>query len=62
MTSQQLFRAILGIMVGFGALLSGLVHPGWAWFTFFIAFMLFQSACTNFCPLQWIIDKTLMKE
>ncbi|SFC00096.1 Protein of unknown function [Marinospirillum celere] len=53
-------RALLlfaGIMVGISLLLTHFVHPGFVWFTAFIAVNMIQASFTGFCPAVMIFKK-----
>lgn len=53
-------RALLmfaGLMVLISLLLTQLVHPGFVWFTVFIAINMIQASFTGFCPAVIIFKK-----
>ncbi len=60
MTVNNAVSAIAGVFI-MGSLLASSINfnePNWLWMTFFVGFMLFQSAFTGFCPAA-IICKAL---
>ena len=50
-----------GVMILVSLALTRWVHPGWVWFTVFIAVNLLQSAFTNWCPAMTLFKKLGMK-
>lgn len=53
-------RALLlfaGVMVLLSLLLTAWVHPGFIWFTAFIAVNMIQASFTGFCPAVIIFKK-----
>ena len=57
-------RALRGIAGFFVLLRLGLavwVDSRWMWFTAFVGANLLQSAFTNWCPMMWILKKTVFR-
>lgn len=57
MTTERIIRIVAGVFVMGSVALGHWVHPGWFYFTAFVGFNLFQSAFTNFCPLEIVLKK-----
>jgi hypothetical protein len=57
MTVDRALRLIGGSFVLASVLLGVYVHPGFFWFTAFVAVNLIQSAFTNWCPMMAILRK-----
>ncbi|MCA1734436.1 MAG: DUF2892 domain-containing protein [Acidobacteria bacterium] len=57
MNVERSLRLIAGIVVLATLLLGWFVHPGWFFFTGFVALNLIQSAFTNWCPMMTILKK-----
>ena len=57
MSLERAVEAFAGVMVLLSVLLTVFVHPGFVWFTVFIAANLFQQAFTGFCPAAIILRK-----
>lgn len=62
MTIDRYLRLIAGIFVAATLALGYFVHPAWFLFTAFVAFNLFQSAFTNWCPMMTILRKLGVKD
>jgi hypothetical protein len=58
MTVERYLRLIAGVVVLATTLLGYFVHPGWFFFTGFVALNLIQSTFTDWCPamtlLKWM--------
>ena len=54
---EQAVRLTAGLMLLLSLALAHWVHPGWLWFTVFIAVNLVQSAFTNWCPAITLFRK-----
>ena len=57
MTTERIVRMVAGVFVTGSLALGYWVHPGWYCFTAFVGLNLFQSAFTNFCPMEIILKK-----
>jgi hypothetical protein len=57
MTTERYVRAVAGLFVVSSLALGYGVHHGWFLFTAFVGLNLFQSAFTNFCPLELILKR-----
>jgi len=57
MTIEPLLRLIGGLFVAASILLGMFVHPGFYWFTLFVALNLVQSAFTGWCPMVAILRR-----
>jgi len=57
MTTENIVRMVAGLFVTVSLALGYWVHPGWFCFTAFVGLNLFQSAFTQFCPLEIILKK-----
>jgi len=55
---ERTSRGIAGTFIIVSLLLAHYVHPGWLWFT---AFVVFQSAFTNWGPMMWFLGKCGIK-
>jgi len=62
MTIERYIRLIAGTFVLVSLLLSQIHSPYWLLFTAFVGLNLFQSALTNWCPMQDILRKLGVKE
>lgn len=51
MTIERYLRLIAGLFVFLSVALGWYVHPGFFFFTAFVAVNLIQSAFTNWCPM-----------
>jgi hypothetical protein len=57
MTIERWLRLIGGGFVAASVLLGIFVHANFLWFTLFVGLNLFQSACTQWCPMMAILRK-----
>ncbi len=57
MTTERVVRMVAGMFVMVSLALGYWVHHGWFFFTAFVGLNLFQSAFTQFCPLEIILRK-----
>jgi hypothetical protein len=57
MTVDRALRLIAGAFVTLTVLLGIYVNTNFLWFTLFVGVNLFQSACTNWCPMMVILRK-----
>lgn len=57
MTSERIVRATAGSFVLLSLVLSVTVSPYWLLFTAFVGLNLFQSAFTQWCPLEIILAR-----
>ena len=57
MTTERIVRMVAGIFVLASVSLGWWVHHGWFFFTAFVGLNLFQSAFTQFCPMEIILKK-----
>ena len=57
MNSNRMVLAIAGTFICTSVTLGLLLNPNWFYFTGFIGFMLFQSAFTRFCPMDFMVRK-----
>lgn len=57
MTTERIVRAVAGTFVLASLALGIWIHPYWFFFTAFVGLNLFQSAFTQFCPLELILIK-----
>lgn len=67
MTTDRIIRILAGIFVllslALGADASPMFHSAnWLWFTAFVAFNLFQSGFTGFCPPEILLRKLGVKD
>jgi hypothetical protein len=58
MTQKELFRAVVGPMIIVSTLLGIFVTPWALAFTLFIGVNMFQSAFTNFCPMDNMLRRS----
>lgn len=61
MSREHAVEAWAGFLVLLSVALREFVHPGFAWFTVFVGFMLFQQAFTGFCPMTYLLRKLGVK-
>jgi hypothetical protein len=61
MNSNRMVLAVAGIFICATVVLALWVHLNWLYFTAFIGVMLFQSAFTNFCPMDFLFRKLNIK-
>jgi hypothetical protein len=59
---ERIIRAVAGIFVLTGVVLSLTVHPYWLGLTAFVGLNLFQSSLTRFCPLEKILEAAKVKK
>ncbi len=57
MKLEQHIRLFAGTFILVSLLLSRIHTPLWLWFTAFVGLNLFQSALTNFCPLEILLRR-----
>ena len=57
MTTERYVRMVAGVFVLASLALGYWVHHGWFFFTAFVGLNLFQSAFTEFCPLELILRR-----
>jgi Protein of unknown function (DUF2892) len=57
MKIERIIRIFAGLVVLGSVALSHYHSPQWLWVTAFVGFNLFQSALTNFCPLEIVLKK-----
>ena len=57
MTIERAIRALAGILVLTGVILSHVFSPWWLLLTLFVGANLFQSAFTRFCPAELIMRR-----
>ena len=57
MNSNRMVFAVAGTFIIVSVALGLWVHPNWFYFTSFIGVMLFQSAFTKFCPMDFLFRK-----
>jgi hypothetical protein len=57
MTIERYLRLIAGFFVMLSVALGYWVNPAWFLFTGFVGLNLFQSACSNWCPMITILKK-----
>lgn len=57
MTIERSLRLIAGSFILLSLLLGWFLHPGWFFFTGFVALNLIQSAFTNWCPMMSILRR-----
>jgi hypothetical protein len=57
MKMEQTIRAVAGLFILVSLALGYLVSPYWYLFTAFVGLNLFQSAFTNLCPMENILEK-----
>jgi hypothetical protein len=57
MTTERYIRMVAGTFVLVSLALGYWVHAGWFIFTAFVGLNLFQSAFTQFCPLEIILRR-----
>lgn len=57
MTTERYVRMVAGVFVLDSLALGYWVHHGWFFFTAFVGLNLFQSAFTQFCPLEMILRR-----
>lgn len=61
MNIDRALMMFAGIMILISLLLTHFVHPGFVWFTVFIAANLMQASVTGFCPAVIIFRKLGIK-
>ena len=61
MNSNRVVFAVTGTFIIASVTLGLWVHPNWFYFTCFIGLMLFQSAFTKFCPMDFLFRKLGIK-
>jgi hypothetical protein len=61
MTVERYLRLIAGFFVLLSVALGWYVHPGFFFFTAFVAVNLIQSAFTNWCPMMAILRRLGVK-
>ncbi|MBE0508793.1 MAG: DUF2892 domain-containing protein [Marinospirillum sp.] len=61
MNIDRALMMFAGIMILISLLLTHFVHPGFVWFTVFIAANLIQASFTGFCPAAIIFKKLGIK-
>ena len=61
MNSNRVVFAVTGTFIIASVTLGLWVHPNWFNFTCFIGLMLFQSAFTKFCPMDFLFRKLGIK-
>lgn len=57
MTIERSIRLIAGSFILLSLLLGWFLHPGWFFFTGFVALNLIQSAFTNWCPMMSLLRR-----
>jgi EamA domain-containing membrane protein RarD len=57
MTIERIVRAVAGSFVVLSLALGYFVSPYWLLFTTFVGLNLFQSAFTNWCPLELVLSR-----
>ena len=57
MTIERSLRLIAGSFILLSLLLGWFLHPGWFFFTGFVALNLIQSAFTNWCPMMSLLRR-----
>lgn len=57
MSIQHQIRAFAGSFIIISLLLAHYHSPYWLWFTAFVGLNLFQSALTDFCPLEILLRR-----
>lgn len=57
MTVDRYLRLIAGIFILLSVALGWYVHPGFFFFTAFVAVNLIQSAFTNWCPMMALLRR-----
>ncbi|HEY8783374.1 MAG TPA: DUF2892 domain-containing protein [Mucilaginibacter sp.] len=58
---ERIIRAVAGTFVLTSIILAYLVNINWIWLAVFVGVNLFQSAFSNFCPLEKILKATGVK-
>ncbi len=53
---QRIVFLVAGTFVLTGIALSHYVNPNWIWLSVFVGVNMFQTAFTNFCPLEKILN------
>jgi hypothetical protein len=61
MTVERYLRLIAGFFILLSVALGWYVHPGFFFFTAFVAVNLIQSAFTNWCPMMAILRRLGVK-
>lgn len=61
MTVERYLRLIAGFFILLSVALGWYVHPGFFFFTAFVAINLMQSAFTNWCPMMAILRRLGVK-
>lgn len=59
MSKRRIHDGIVGILVTLGVVLGFYVNPIWLLLPGIIGVALIQSAATGFCPVYFILDKTM---
>jgi hypothetical protein len=57
MKMEQYIRAIAGTLILVSLILGQVHSPYWLFFTAFVGLNLLQSAFTNLCPMETILEK-----
>jgi hypothetical protein len=57
MKMEQYIRAIAGTLILISLILGQVHSPYWLFFTAFVGLNLLQSAFTNLCPMETILEK-----
>lgn len=57
MNLERSLRLIAGSFILLSLLLGWFHHPGWFFFTGFVALNLIQSAFTNWCPMMALLRR-----
>ncbi len=57
MKMEQYIRAVAGTFILISLILGHFHSPYWLLFTAFVGLNLLQSAFTNFCPMEDILEK-----
>ena len=58
---ERIIRAVAGALILTGIILAYTVNINWLWLGVFVGVNLFQSAFTRFCPLEWFLKATGVK-
>ena len=53
---ERIVRAVAGLIVLTSVALAHFINPSWIWLSVFAGVNLFQSAITQFCPLEKFLD------
>ena len=61
MTKRRIHDGIVGVLITLGVLLGYYVNPLWLLLPGILSVTMVQSALTGFCPVYFVLDKT-MKE